>query len=369
MAKLTRVLQKLFGSTAGVGQIGVFGSFAEGSPAFTTNPLTIQSLSPFLDGWYSAVLGENSPPIQDMNALDFLYSYQLAYLMQAGVAEWDATTTYYIGSFASSGTGDIFYSLIDNNMNNALISSSWRILGGQIRSVSANTTATLVDNLILVDTTAGNTTITLPAVASVPTGKRFTIKIVTGTNQLIILPTGGEVIEGAGSYVLYGTSQAATVENNGVSWNVVSYVSRTSTFNQVRLATGNGNGSTNVPIRRFATQIASTGNAILYADSVTLGATFTIQEPGTYSINYSDSNSGSDAMGVSLNSNQLTTSIQSITTSNVLTIAGLSPTLTSCASWTGRLIAGDVVRPHNSVGGLNGTGTNDTLFNIVKLFT
>ena len=49
-----------------------------------------------------------------------LYGYQLAYLMQEGVPEWNADTTYYIGSIVNDGLGNCYRSLTDSNLNNAL---------------------------------------------------------------------------------------------------------------------------------------------------------------------------------------------------------------------------------------------------------
>lgn len=129
MAKITRVLQKIFGSTANAGEIGKFGSLAAGSPTTTTDPAVIQSLSNYLDGWYAATVGQNSPAIQDVNALDFLWSRQLAYLFQAGISEWETGTTYYTGSLAlSPTTGLLYQSKTDNNQGNALTNTTnWRI--------------------------------------------------------------------------------------------------------------------------------------------------------------------------------------------------------------------------------------------------
>lgn len=127
MAKIARKIMKIFGSTSGSTQVGVIGSYAAGSIAYSQDPAVIQSLSNYLAGWPAVVAGSNSPAIEDMNALCFLYAYQLAYLMQEGVAEWDATTTYYIGSIVQNGTGQLYVSLIDTNLNNALtVSTAWR---------------------------------------------------------------------------------------------------------------------------------------------------------------------------------------------------------------------------------------------------
>ncbi len=120
MAKLVRKLMKVFGSSATVNQRAVFGSYAAGAAAFSTDVETIQSLSNWLSGWFAAVVGGNSPAIEDVNSMAFVFAYQLAYLMQAGIPEWSATTTYYIGSMVTTGSasGATYCSQTDDNLNN-----------------------------------------------------------------------------------------------------------------------------------------------------------------------------------------------------------------------------------------------------------
>jgi hypothetical protein len=126
MSKLTRVVAKIFGINAGANQISKFGSLAASAPAFTTDPAVAQSLSNWLDGWFGAVVGGNSPAIEDMNSVHFVLARQIAYLMQEGVAEWDTDTTYFINSMAKSG-GVIYKSLTDNNTGNAVTDvSKWK---------------------------------------------------------------------------------------------------------------------------------------------------------------------------------------------------------------------------------------------------
>lgn len=128
MAKLNRFAQKIFGSGAGPNQIGVFGSLFAGSAATTTDPKVAQSLSNWLTGWFGAAIGGNAPAIEDMNAPFFNITYQLAYMLQMGIAEWDSETTYYKGSFVNDALGNLYYSLIDDNLNNLLTdTSSWKI--------------------------------------------------------------------------------------------------------------------------------------------------------------------------------------------------------------------------------------------------
>ena len=123
MVKITRAPQKVFASSAGGTEIGKFGSVAAGAPAYTTDPVVIQSLAAFLNGWYAAIIGNNSPPIQDMNALFFLAFRQIAYVLQTGVPEWDSATNYYTNSMVSSG-GIIYVSQIDDNLNQPVSDST-----------------------------------------------------------------------------------------------------------------------------------------------------------------------------------------------------------------------------------------------------
>lgn len=138
MAKILRKIAKIFGSTAGVGQIAKFGSLAASSPAFTTDPAVIQSLSEYLSGWFSAVIGGNSPAIEDMNALCYLFAYQIAYIMQTGVPEWNTDTIYFIGSVVNDGTGKLYISNTDNNTGNPVSDTvNWTLFSSGDLSLGA----------------------------------------------------------------------------------------------------------------------------------------------------------------------------------------------------------------------------------------
>lgn len=137
MSKISRVTAKLFGSGAGLDQIAQFGSLAAGSANFTTNPATIQALSEWLDGWFSAVIGGNSPAIEDMNAFCYVMAYQICYAFQEGVAEWDSGTTYYIGSVVNS-SGRLYVSITDTNLNNAVTdTANWYPFNNFVNGTSA----------------------------------------------------------------------------------------------------------------------------------------------------------------------------------------------------------------------------------------
>ncbi len=210
MAKITRATQSIFGSSAVSGQIKQFGSLAAGAPLTTVNPETIQALSNYLGGWFSGVLGSNSPAIEDMNALCYLFAYQLAYILQAGVPEWDDGTTYYIGSFASDGIGGIYRSLTDTNINHALSNAThWaRANGPIVTAINPATqspyTMTSADagKVFQVNSANGAMSFTLPAAVS---GFNFSIIDVGGvaaTSNITIVRAAAESIQGvAASYI------------------------------------------------------------------------------------------------------------------------------------------------------------------------
>lgn len=117
MPKLARKSAKLFAenATAQAGGIAQFGSLAAGTPNYSKDPDVIQGLSQYSDGWSAACLGTKSPALEDRNALDYLLSYQQAYIMQHGVPEWISTETYYEHSYVVDSNGELRVSTIDNN--------------------------------------------------------------------------------------------------------------------------------------------------------------------------------------------------------------------------------------------------------------
>lgn len=166
MSRLTPVNQNLFGNnTAAAGNFGVFGSRAAGTPLYSKDPATIQSLVKFLEGWSTSTVGTKNPCLEDMNSLFLLAFFQIAGLLQNGVPPWVADRTYYIGQFASDGAGKLYRSKVDANLNNALSdTNSWEgyleaslpaILNSEIPpksrckawvTFSGNGTATILDS-------------------------------------------------------------------------------------------------------------------------------------------------------------------------------------------------------------------------------
>lgn len=142
----------------------------------------------------------------------------------------------------------------------------------------------------------------------------------------------------------------------------------------VKVNSPNGYGSTNTPIRRFsnitngANGCIIQGSDITFADSATLGSTFTVNQAGVYAISYGDSSSASTSWnGISINSVNLTTAVTALAAAELLSVVYSGGTNAGgTAQWTGYLAAGTVLRPHTS-SVTNGTTAVVTQFTIVRV--
>lgn len=125
-----------------------------------------------------------------------------------------------------------------------------------------------------------------------------------------------------------------------------------------------GVGSVNTRIRRFLTVNANTGEGTdwTFAQSSTLGDSITILRSGVYSVYYLEFQQSSNGhFGISINSNQLSTSIASINTDHIFSSMSSSTTNYSsvCQSRTAYIAASSVLRAH--VG--SSTFNNDNVYN------
>lgn len=137
----------------------------------------------------------------------------------------------------------------------------------------------------------------------------------------------------------------------------------------IAVNTANGYGSTANKIKRFSNITDNFGSDIEYIDSTVNGASFIIKTTGQYSIALTDSyNSVSAYFGISKNSSQLTTGIQSINLSDRLAVETTSASTNTFASisWQGPLTKGDVIRVHSD-GSAVGSVPDRTTFVISKV--
>lgn len=133
----------------------------------------------------------------------------------------------------------------------------------------------------------------------------------------------------------------------------------------IRLNTANGFGSTNTKYRRFLNTVINQGSDITYADSATLGSSFTINTSGIYSISYSDIFVIASWLGITLNDNQGATAIETGTLSNILVSAySTGSAAVPCAAVTVYLPAASVI---NAKIGAGAAGGPQTLFTITRV--
>lgn len=238
MARLARYTQQTFGTSAGANQMAEFGSFAAASPATfsgaTITPAIVQTLSQYASGWFSAIVGANSPCIEDWNALCYLFAYQLTYLLQLGVPEWDSGTTYFIGSIVQDGTGVLYKSITNNNLNNAVTSAAnWTpigfptqatsIINGAVSPTIITPTAANNGQIYEINNSGGTTQLNLPTGI---TDFRFTVVDITGffgTNNMTIHRAASELIQNLGQdMVLKSNFGSWTFQMNANgNWNVI----------------------------------------------------------------------------------------------------------------------------------------------------
>lgn len=124
---LTRQTQKVFGSNADADQLAVFGTMKTGTPVYSTDLATLQSTA-YTEGWSEAILDDKAPYLEEMNAVQYGLSYQIAYLLQEGVGAYDANTTYSNTSIVKvfdNGKLYFYHSLIDNNIGHSLSDSAY----------------------------------------------------------------------------------------------------------------------------------------------------------------------------------------------------------------------------------------------------
>lgn len=138
------------------------------------------------------------------------------------------------------------------------------------------------------------------------------------------------------------------------------------TRSSVFLSGANGYGGTATKIRRYSNNTV-VGTNITYADSATNGASLTINVAGVYAITIVDNFSGASNVGISLNSANLTTNIQSLTAGEQIAWSSTGgANFGACVGAILKLNVNDVIRPHTD-GAAVGTVTQGVYFRIVRV--
>lgn len=196
---LKRVTAKIFAGNASESMVGQFGSALIGTKNNTTDVETIQALPAYTIGWSSAVLtNKNYPTLEEMNGVMKNMSYQTAYNMQKGVAEWDEKTTYFAGDICKAvSQGVLYFSRVDNNVGHDVSETDyWSEYTGTSVSIPAtNYIATMAG-----DASYADDTLTLPSMAGyAPNGRNL-----DGTlKSLSVALSGAYKLTGSGSYNVF----------------------------------------------------------------------------------------------------------------------------------------------------------------------
>ncbi len=120
MAKIFRKLQKIFALDAA--NNGQFGSAQLGTKVLSSDVDTLQALSAWDNGWLDAVVSPQTlPTLEEMQATNYVNTYQLKYLFQEGIPEYLSTEKYFQNSIVKkAGTYQLYGSTVDDNIGNAL---------------------------------------------------------------------------------------------------------------------------------------------------------------------------------------------------------------------------------------------------------
>lgn len=140
---------------------------------------------------------------------------------------YDSNTNLSLGHIPQVDDPDLYVALLDlHNAIETLLKSSdagTSINDDFIRKqrnvteVNTDYTVQLTDGLILVDTTAGDITITMHTVA-LGIGYRYDIKQIIGTNQTLIVGDSGDLIDSDASGLTIDLLEAVPLKNDGTEW-------------------------------------------------------------------------------------------------------------------------------------------------------
>ena len=154
MTNFTRKFLREFAEDNKNTNLQIYGSAAAATPATSSDPEQLQSNENFKLGWRGATFPNASnstflPQIDEWSALNYISNYHLNYLLQKGLPEYNAQTTYYIGDLCRDLGGTILYqSLTDDNVGNPLNDVvNWQVVGdlADLSTISSLGTAAFED--------------------------------------------------------------------------------------------------------------------------------------------------------------------------------------------------------------------------------
>jgi hypothetical protein len=232
------------------------------------------------------------------------------------------------------------------------------------------TISAVVPTFIEEDTTTGNTTYTLPDLATNLETSFKIMHVVQGSSNIVTIDTtGSNVISGddlssvelpkEGDYIEVYASSTSN------KWEIVD--ERISC--QLVLNGFTGYGTTDTAIVRLTNTVENFGNVFSENHSTgysggTKGIEITINKSGKYGFTLAEIPNLATSFGLSINSSQLTTDINLINQSDVRSIETLELNRVGNVSWEGYLEAGTIARFH----GANQTITNTNLWHFTATY-
>ncbi len=136
MPLLRRKTQRIFGEEADTQEFGQIGSKAAGNVIKTKDVNSLQQLQQYMNGLFAITRDEGTsklPYVEDLNSLFYLITYQLKYIMQAGVPEWDSETEYYSNKSIVQYGGQLYTSIDGEpnigNIPDDTVGTYWKKLG------------------------------------------------------------------------------------------------------------------------------------------------------------------------------------------------------------------------------------------------
>jgi hypothetical protein len=138
----------------------------------------------------------------------------------------------------------------------------------------------------------------------------------------------------------------------------------TQSDSSVRVDTANGFGSTNTNVRRFSSVIDNLGTAVSYADSATLGASFTAQEDGLYDISYTDQGTTGSQIVITKNQTSATAGTAILASGSVNGGNSNDYDTIACQPY---LLKGDVIRAIASTAANMNSASTQAKFTISKV--
>ena len=201
MAGITRATAQIF-STTGLTGTGGFGAGANGTTTTeagsSNNLANIQegTSGEWAGGWLGATLGGSKfPAVEDMNAVDNVFSTQIAYILERGIPEYDAGTTYQANDIVRGVGLTTLYASVGSNVGNPLNNPTyWTFLCDL---------ANLATNVFTGGTTTGSANAQTLASVSPTSG-------LTPSNGQTIIFTAGFTNTGSATLAITSPSISAT---------------------------------------------------------------------------------------------------------------------------------------------------------------